>query len=192
MKNIPRKFFKGAEPSYDPNVFFTNMLSKVKGKEGVSRLSPENFADIINDQDRYNNKVEPEEVLDFDSSLFPDNLNIGFEFKNRRLHGFVVSLFLHRVGNDIHWSLWLGLYDDFFSYPFNPSRIENDLHLQLAKFGLLCEPWEQDIDDFSMHVEAVLPVNGNMLEQFNNMWKHVESIYKDSVKKIVAEVKAGY
>jgi hypothetical protein len=193
MITIPRKFYDDAEPTYEPTAFFTNMLLKLKGKAALSRLSPENFADIINDQDRDNKNVEPEEVLDYEGTLYPDNLKAGFTFKNKRLHGFRVTLFLHRKGNDMHWSLWLGLDDDdFFSYPFNLSRIENDLILQGDKFGFRCEPCEQETGGFSTCVEVILPIKGNMLQQFNKLWNDVESIYNNSAKNLVAVVKAGY
>lgn len=167
-----------AEAMYKAGKIKQNSMAGLSAKEAY--LEGENF-------------FEPEELLNFDAGLFPDNLRFPIDFNRKRIGRFDVRCSLYKSDNEMLFIITLSMYgNDYNTYPFNLGRIRFETNNQYDGVQLFGDNYDGEGGHYSAQVFAIHPAKGNMLQNFNHIWAQVETIYTDVINRLIKEIKDNY
>ncbi len=193
MEDPIRKFFIIREDVvFEANPFTINLAEamyktgKIK-QNSMAGLSAEN-ANLEGE-----NYFEPEELLNFDAELFPDNLRFTLDFNKKRMGPFDVDCYLVKLGNEMLFRITLSMYGtDYNTYPFNLGRIQFETNNQYDGVQLVGSDYNGEGECYFAQVYAIRPAKGNMLQNFNQIWTQVETIYTNVINRLIKEIKDNY
>ena len=133
--------------------------------------------------------AEPEDVLDFDASEYPEHFHLFIPFKKKRLDNLTVACGIKKLKNKMLFELCIIIdAPDYYKFPFNFIRMRYEIAKRCKAYGFIADHVDVDSESADLQFEIIRPAKGNMLQTFNAIWKDVETLYFQSRNGIIEEI----
>ena len=191
-KTLSPFFNDEKEPAWTFNPFTQNLMDVLYKKK---KIKEKTIAAVVAYEGGHIEEVftEPQNLLDYDASLYPNYLNVGIIPDKLRLGDCETALFLSRANSKMLFSLGIGLYEENnIKSPFNFTRMQYEMVAGSDQYGLIGDGELGDYGSRWFQLHFIKPAKGNMLETFNEAWANIQKLHAKSIQGMVKDIKKNY